>query len=403
MKDYYKLILSEFVETYERRGIFAKRVETVRSIQVVPEKEFKEYTDRYNHSSYRAINVAIEKIVREGLAEAYYDDTGKYFKIKLLVSQIDKIYRILRKKPIPFLCEKMRSTLMKVDSQGNQLIINFCKEQIKLLAEFKKLPYEIGYDNERLVKVIRTLKAIMDLKQETYIRNFSTALFKDSKEFQKTMRNTVQNILYDYSDVIVEKERILEMYNLFDNPTYVMIKGNVELKIGTTQIIISEILGGIAIPNAALKDIHNCKICKDKLITVENLTTFHDTDEEEGVIIYLGGFHNESKQRLLELIYSQNKDIRYFHKGDLDVYGFAILENLKDKTAIPFEPLDMDIETLKKFYLCGLYKNLTAADKKAMKSSKLSRYKDVFDFMVLNNCKVEQESLKAVYLIGCKE
>lgn len=402
MKDYYKLILSEFVDIYERREVFSKKEETVRVIQVIPEKEFKEYTDRYNHDSYREINAAIEKIVREGLAEVDCDKTGKYLKIKLLVSKIDKIYEVLKKKSIPSLCEKMRSTLMKVDPQGNELILNFCKDQMMLLEMFKKLPYEIGYDNERLVKVIRTLKAIMDLKQETYIRNFSTALYKDSKEFQKTMRNTIQNILYEYSDIVVEKERILEMYNLFDNPTYVMIKGNAELKIGTTQIIISEIMGGIAIPNVALKDIRYCKICKDKVITVENLTTFHDTDEEEGVIIYLGGFHNETKQRLLELVYLQNKDIRYFHKGDLDVYGFAILENLKEKTGIPFEPLEMDIETLKKFYQCGLFRNLTAADKKAMKSSKLLRYKDVFDFMVLHDCKVEQESLKAVNLI-CKE
>lgn len=403
MKDYYKLILSEFVESYERREIFAKREETVRAIQVVPEKEFKEYTDRYNHDSYREINVAIEKIVREGLAEADYDDTGKYLKIRLLVSQIDEIYKILKKKSIPLLCEKMRSTLIKVDSQGNELILNFCKDQIRLLEEFKKLPYEIGYDNERLVKVIKTLKAIMDLKQETYIRNFSTAIYKDSKEFQKTMRNTMQNILYDYSDVVVEKERILEMYNLFDNPTYVMIKGNAELRIGANQIILSEINGGIAIPNVALKDIYHCKICIEKVITVENLTTFHDTDEDEGVIIYLGGFHNETKQRLLELIYSQNKNRRYLHKGDIDVYGFAILENLKEKTGIPFEPLEMDLETLKKFYKCGLYKKLTATDKKAMKSNNLLRYKEIFDFMVIHDCKVEQESLKAVKIICDQE
>ena len=402
MKDYYKLILSEFLDIYERRELYINRQENVRVVQVIPEKEFKEYTDRYNHESYREINVAIEKIVRERFAEADCDATGKYLKVKLIVSQINRIYEILKKKPIPLLCEKMRKTLIKVDSQGNELIMNFCKDQLVLLEEYKKLPYEIEYDNERLEKVVRTLHAIMDLKQETYIRNFSTALYRDSKEFQKNMRNTIQNILYDYSDIVVEKERILEMYYLFDNPTYVMIKGNAVLEVGITKIILAEINGGIAIPNAALKDINHCKICTDKVVTVENLTTFHDTDEEEGVIIYLGGFHNETKQRLLELIYSQNGEVRYFHKGDLDVYGFAILENLKGKTGIPFEPLEMDLETLKKFYQCGLYKKLTAADKKAMKLNNLLKYKDVFDFMILHDCKVEQESVKAVMLI-CKE
>lgn len=402
MRDYYKLILNEVLDIYERRELYINRQENVRVVQVIPEKEFKEYTDRYNHESYREINAAIEKIVREGLAEAVCDATGKYLKVKLVVSKADEIYEILKKKPIPLLCEKMRKTLKKVDFHGNELITNFCKDQLALLEEYKKLPYEIGYDNEQLAKVVRTLQAIMDLKQETYIRNFSTALYKDSKEFQKNMRNTIQNILYDYSDIVVEKERVLEMYNLFDNPTYVMIKGNAVIEIGTTKIILSEIDGGIAIPNAALEDINNCKICTDKVITVENLTTFHDTDEKEGVTIYLGGFHNETKQRLLELIYSQNGKVRYFHKGDIDVYGFAILENLKEKTGIPFEPLEMDIETLKKFYQSGLYKKLTASDKKAMKSNNLLKHKDVFDFMILHNCKIEQESVKALMLI-CKE
>lgn len=403
MKDYYKLILSEFLGIYERRELYISRQENVRVVQVIPEKEFKEYTDRYNHESYREINVAIEKVVREGFAETECDATGKYLKVKLIVSQINKIYEILKKKQIPLLCEKMRKTLIEVDFQGNELIMNFCKDQLALLKEFKKLPYEIGYDNEQLAKVVRTLQTIMNLKQETYIRNFSTALYRDSKEFQKNMRNTIQNILYDYSEIVVEKERILEMYNLFDNPTYVMLKGNAVIAIGTTKIILSEIDGGIAIPNAALKNINHCKICTDKVITVENLTTFHDTDEKEGVTIYLGGFHNETKQRLLELIYSQNGEIRYFHKGDLDVYGFAILENLKEKTGIPFEPLEMDIETLKKFYQCGLYKKLTTADKKAMKLDSLLNYKDVFDFMILHDCKVEQESVKAVKLIYKEE
>jgi len=69
---------------------------------------------------------------------------------------------------------------------------------------------------------------------------------------------------------------------------------------------------------------------------------------------------------------------------------------------IPFKPLEMDIEMLKKFYPFGLYKKLTSADKKAMKLNNLLKYKDVFDFMILHDCKIEQESVKELMLI-CKE
>lgn len=400
MKDYYKLILEDLVNSYERRKDYAKQLEKIRANQVVPEKLFKEYTDRYNHESYRDINVAIEKLVRDGLAEANSDISGKYVKVKANVSRISGMYRIIGKTEIPILCNSMRSTLTEYITESDGILNRFCVDQLTALNQFNKIPYDIGYDNYRLKSILLTLKAVLKLKKETYIRNFSTALYRDSKVFQKSMRSTIQSILFDYSDIIVEKDRILERYNLFDNPTYVMIKGAAIICYEETRIILSEMCGGIAIPNDALDKIRSLVVLTDRIITVENLTTYHDTQESEGVVIYLGGFHNKSKQKLLRLIYEQNTSKIYLHKGDLDVYGFLILENLKEKTGIPFEPLEMDVKTLQKFYECGLFKPLSAVDKKAMKSEKLKNYKEVLNFMLVHDCKVEQESLKAVELIN---
>ena len=78
------------------------------------------------------------------------------------------------------------------------------------------------------------------------------------------------------------------------------------------------------------------------------------------------------------------------------------MENLKEKTDIPFEPLMMDVATIERFYKAGLYKELTATDVKVInekKSTKLAAYAEVLQFMLDNNCKVEQESIKAVELM----
>ena len=86
----------------------------------------------------------------------------------------------------------------------------------------------------------------------------------------------------------------------------------------------------------------------------------------------------------------------------MDVYGFLILENLKEKTGIPFTPLMMDVATIERFYKAGLYKELTASDVKVIeekKNTKLAAYTDVLQFMLDNNCKVEQESIKALDLM----
>lgn len=400
--EYSKDIISRLLDIYERRNGYAKRPEELRSIQFEVSKKYPIYKDRYDNEKYRDINTAIEKNVAAGLIIAEKDQTGRYSKIKLNIARVDDCYALLKRTSIPDQCKEVLSVLEKVVCSEsdfiNRIVNDFC-EQIKV---YKKLPYDLGYDARRVEEVLQVLATVSKLTSETYIRNFSTALFKDSKRFQREYRSTIENILFDYTDDVVEKDDILGYYNLYENPTYVLIKGNARICFDESAIELSEMPGGIALSNGSLAGIHKISVKADKVITVENLTTYHDCDEQDAVYIYLGGYHNTSKQKLLELIYENNGDKEYYHEGDLDVYGFLILENLISKTQIPFKPLMMDVETIERFYRAGLYKTLTARDRKMIDSKKdgqLSAYKDVLEYMLKYNCKVEQESIKAVGLV----
>lgn len=400
--EYSKDIISQLLDIYERRNGYAKRPEELRSIQFEVSKEYPIYKDRYDNEKYRDINTAIEKNVAAGLIIAEKDQTGRYSKIKLNIARVDDCYALLKRTSIPDQCKEVLSVLENVDCSEsdfiNRIVNDFC-EQIKV---YKKLPYDLGYDARRVEEVLQVLATVSKLTSETYIRNFSTALFKDSKRFQREYRSTIEGILFDYTDEVVEKDDILGYYNLYENPTYVLIKGNARICFDESAIELSEMPGGIALSNGSLAGIHKISVKADKVITVENLTTYHDCDEQDAVYIYLGGYHNTSKQKLLELIYENNGDKEYYHEGDLDVYGFLILENLLSKTQIPFKPLLMDVETIERFYRAGLYKTLTARDRKMIDSKKdgqLSAYKDVLEYMLEYNCKVEQESIKAVGLV----
>ena len=231
---------------------------------------------------------------------------------------------------------------------------------------------------------------------------FSTAMFKDSKRFQREFKSTVESILFDYTDEVVEKDKILEYYNLYENPTYVYIKGDIVIKFEDSVIHVREINGGIALSNSALEKIKEIKVIAKSVITVENLTTYHDEDEKDSVYIYLGGYHNRSKRVILKKIYDENKHCEYLHEGDIDVYGFLILENLREKTGIPFRPLNMGVDTLKRFFDAKIYKELTASDINMIekKKEKLGEYRQVLEFMLLHNCKVEQESIRAVEILN---
>ena len=400
--EYSKDIISRLLDIYERRNGYAKRPEELRSIQFEVSKEYPIYKDRYDNEKYRDINTAIEKNVAAGLIIAEKDQIGRYSKIKLNIARVDDCYALLKRTSIPDQCKKVLSVLEKANNVEclliGRIVSDFC-EQIKA---YKKLPYDLGYDARRVGEVLQVLEAVTKLTSETYIRNFSTALFKDSKRFQREYRSTIESILFNYTDDVVEKDDILGYYNLYENPTYVLIKGNARICFDESAIELSEMPGGIALSNGSLAGIHKISVKADKVITVENLTTYHDCDEQDAVYIYLGGYHNTSKQKLLELIYENNGDKEYYHEGDLDVYGFLILENLISKTRIPFKPLLMDVETIERFYRAGLYKTLTARDRKVIdskKNGKLSAYKDVLEYMLEHDCKVEQESIKAVELI----
>lgn len=401
--DYYRDILSRLIDIYERRKIFAKDTSKVRAISLDIKKVYPEYVNRYNHKVYKDINVAIDSLVADGYVTSDKDSSGVYSRVKLQLDCAPQCYKKLRRNSVPEKCENIRKVLSNYKKCEEPVLKTIIDNWFEDIKEYKKIAYDLKYDDERIEEILNVLQAILKLDKETYIRNFSTALFKDSKKFQKEYRHVVESILYDYTEEIVKKEGILEYYNLYENPTYVLIKGDAVIKYESSLIEVAEMTDGIALSNASLDGINEIAVRAGRVITVENLTTYYDSDEDDAVHIYLGGYHNYSKQKLLEKTYNDNKDVGYYHKGDIDVYGFLILESLREKTKIPFEPLMMDVSTLEKIYKAGLYKELTATDVKVIKNQineKLIEYKDVLQYMLDNNCKVEQESLKALEIMG---
>ena len=400
--DYIKDILNRLIDMYERREGFKKEPSSLRVIQADIKKTYPEYVDRYNHSVYNDINTAIEKLISENLIESKADETGKYEKVKLNVESIAECYKRVKRIDIPKQCEKIKEVLDLFKDKNLPVLRGIISDWSKLISNYKKLPYDIKYDKERLFNILKILEAILELGRESYIRNFSTAMFKDSKRFQREFKSTVESILFDYMDEVVEKDKILEYYNLYENPTYVYIKGDIAIKFEDSVIYVREINGGIALSNSALEKIKEIKVIAEAVITVENLTTYHDEDEKDSVYIYLGGYHNKSKQVILKKIYDENKHCEYLHEGDIDVYGFLILENLKEKTGIPFRPLNMGVDTLKRFFDAKIYKELTTSDINMIekKKDKLGEYRQALEFMLLHNCKVEQESIRAVEILN---
>lgn len=397
--EYINIILNGLIDEYEKKGCCISNSSQKICYNVY--KKIKEYSDRYNFDASCAVEADIEKMLSNKyiIAEPK-DEHGLYHKLFLNFKFIDEIYSFLNRTPVSQIRNELKNTLSKYlcSSPEGSVAYNYCTQQLSRLESNKNLENQICDDNEKLENILMVLSAIARLDRETYTRNFSEAVFHDSKKFAK-LQSTVVSILQKYSsEPLEDDQKVLEWFNLFENPIYLYIKGSCIIYYPNGEINVGASKGGVAISPDSISDIKHIKINCDKVITVENLTTYHDTPENNAVVIYLGGFHNSVRTQLLSSIYSQNPHINYFHKGDLDIYGFLILENLKKKTGINFEPYEMDIKTLKQCYYSGFYKPLTKTDVERSQSPLLDKYRDVIDFMLENNCKVEQESLEAMKL-----
>ena len=393
MMGYEEQILSWLIDSHEKKDPGNSHTRKA-SISIVA--KYPEYKDPLS-DAHNGIETAINHLLSWGFVQCGKNQQGYFTKIELLESALPKIYHFLNRIPKTELWEKQKNLLARYGTQSETLTGRFCSAMLERIAQRKDVEYGLAKDMGLLEDVLSALANIERLTEETYIRNFSEMVFHDSKRLQSIL-NPVTRILLDYGDGVGQKETVLAQYNLISNPGYVYIKGDWRILCHGQCISTDMFRGGIAISSDALDEIEQIHVPSGRIISVENLTTYHDTKESQGAIIYLGGFLNSVRTNLLKKVYVFEPGARYFHKGDLDPYGFLILENLKEKTGISFIPMEMDLNTLQQCHRAGHYRPLDEADRKAITAPALAEYQPVLQYMLQHNCKIEQECFEAMKL-----
>ncbi len=281
-------------------------------------------------------------------------------------------------------------------------------------------------------ELLMAVKAVLRNQEEIFIRNFSIQHFHDSKRMEQ-LKHKAESLLYQYGEY-QERDCVLEECGIVHTPTYVMMKGNGKIRIGRSgigdrkrnavgaaayagktehekenampkeqEIDLSLMAGDIALSTESVKSLRDVAVMGKRVVTVENLTSFHEYPAGDDFVIYLGGFHNKVKREFLLYLYQRNPEKEYRHFGDIDAGGFYILEHLKKKTGIPFYSLYMDIETLQRYREDS--KPLTRNDRKRLGQLKeeltervqrgeaTEDYEEVIAYMLQEDCKLEQEAV----------
>lgn len=406
MKNYDVIIINSLLDVYENSLLYSGENKVNIHIsfrfnkKTIPDY-FEESTDKYI-----IIHDYMEKLETKGIISIGWKNNKVNHvidKVVLNLDMLDEAYKYINRSKKNDLVEQQIEIIEKYCSTSDEntyVLTKLCNYLIERLRNNLSVKEYIDInslaDTEALLKFV---KGVEQNISPCYIREFSIKTVGDSKLFA-SIEGRVIKAFRKFNDKFsdLEKDDILAEYNIYCTPNYVYIKGNVEIGVKGQNINLINMSQGIGISG---DDLENLSIvgCDsiNKVVTIENLTTFFSCNVENAIIIYLGGYHNRVRRKLLEIIYNCLPKAKFLHFGDIDAGGFCIYKDLCIKTGIPFSLYNMSIEMLDQYKSYG--KILTVNDK-ARLSNMLSsdsfyneEIKKLISYMLENNIKLEQECI----------
>lgn len=326
-------------------------------------------------------------------------------KVILNEAQVSDAYRYIRRIPKSELGKRQMQILRELAGECHTPaasgFVSWLAERLrqgKSVKEFISLE-----DTEETELLIRAIAAIEENQEENYIREFSVRCFGDTKMLEKRL-GLIGKVMRRFSDEDEYEDMdiyaILAEHGIYSTPNYVYVKGTGRFCIGkgaACELDLQSLKQGIGLSGEDLDTLRWTELSDvKKVITIENLTTFFRWEEENSILIYLGGYHNTVRKKLLQNIYAMIPTAQYLHFGDIDVGGFEIYQDLCKRTGISFLPYLMGIEQLEKYRDCA--RQLSENDKKRLgtllEKEKNSRIAPVLEYMMQHGIKLEQESIR---------
>lgn len=258
-------------------------------------------------------------------------------------------------------------------------------------------------DIEEGLDVIRGADAVIRSGEEgknILVRNLSSSVYGSSKTFERyetRICTSVRRILLcdaaeDWELLFDEAQRAgkkeYELFGVSKNPFSEIIRGNAEIQ--TPNGTVHTCGCSYAFFSDEEASYLHIRIRDSRLITIENLTTYHDFTEPSVLKVYTGGMPSPFLQRLLRRIAEDNPGLMFYHWSDIDVGGFRIFRLISQSTEGRVIPYHMDIETIQK---AAARVPLSDWDREQLQNFRqIDCFSETAAYMLKENVKVEQES-----------
>ncbi|AMC92972.1 hypothetical protein AOC36_02935 [Erysipelothrix larvae] len=389
-------ILNVLVDKYESSEISKKKSNRNIAIKIKMVNYDEEYYDSRAFKRYQAYQDTFNLLT--SLDFVSVESEGEYvLSIMLNLNKIDAIYEWLGRTNIKVFRQERLEILRNHNTHRE--LAPVCTFLIEREMSFKsnKQYFKDAHELKEILKAIAYLETQRDF--ECTLRQASQIIYGNTKRLE-ALQGKVSKLLRAVEPTLEGQtdQSIFELYGIVRNPTYIYLKGSMNLTIKNQVIQLGTLGGSLGFSSDLLQDLSISGEGPRYLITVENLDTFHKIQPTQGVIVYLGGFHNAAKRSFLQRIYTHSPNIHYYHFGDIDAGGFSIFQDLIKKTTIPFEPMLMDVECLHTYH--NFTRPLTQNDKTALEAMRNTSFCAVIDYMLRENVKLEQEIVDASVFIS---
>lgn len=385
-----KKILDTLLDKYEKSKSFNNRNVNHQSFSVEPVKLFRQYSDDSQVDFCMGLNLALQELEKKDFVTVAWDSPSKAKKITLNVNSMEDVYAFLGRKKRD---EEQHQILdiLKEFENSNPILQNYIDTQRQRIADNKNVEYydaKCGLNDFK--DILKAVDFLVKNDEEILVRNASLTLYRDSKRLEVVI-SSVESLMRKYGDY-EGCEDVLAECNVVKTPTQVLVKGNAVLNLMGQVLDLSKMDGDIGLSTKSLKDVRSVNVLGNRVVTVENLTSFYTYGNRDDFVIYLGGFHNSVKRDFIRKVFTENASKLYMHFGDIDAGGLYILKHLRNRTGIEFVPMYMDVETLKKYDSC--VKPLTKEDLARLKRLKEdTEFDNLISYMLEHNCKLEQENV----------
>jgi len=384
---YESIIIGKLLDKYENSKSFTGDNKVNQKFYVKVSMLFSEYTEHSNFDVFQAVNEAVDILIRKQFIIAKANSSKVYNEIILNIDKLEQVYEYIGRVDKKTINESVL-LLMESYKNRNEILSRYCNTQFQRIITNKSIQF-FNDDLKEFENLMIAVDELLKVETETFVRDFSVRVFKDSKVFDGLSLKVI-NLLYEYGDY-PEKDQVLGSLNIIKNPTYVNFKGAGNISVKGQNIDLKNFSSDIAVSSTMLPDIDRINITGKAVITIENLTSFHTFYNQDMFVIYLGGYHNRVRREFIKKIQQQNPDILFYHFGDIDAGGFYILEHLRNQTGVDFRPYKMDLATLKEYYQYS--KKLTDNDRYRLLKLNDGQFKELINYMLENNCKLEQEAV----------